>query len=141
VGEPGLNAGVAGYFGVPVVFLSGDEAAAEEIRSLIPGIETVAVKKAFGRKAILSVHPEVAREMIREGVGRGLARRGEIAAFTFDAPCELRIEVSDAAIGDICERIPSMKREGATTLRFGGANYLEAYRAFLAVMSLSQLVR
>jgi D-amino peptidase len=141
VGEPGLNAAFAGYFGVPVVFLSGDEAAVNEIRSLIPGIEAVAVKKAFGRKAILSIHPELAREMVRDGVSRALARRAEIAPLRFDAPFVLRIEVSDAAMGDICERIPSVKREGATTLQFSSATYLEAFKAFLTVMSLSQLAK
>jgi D-amino peptidase len=141
LGEPGLNGALAGHFGVPLVFLSGDEAAANEIKSLIPGIETAAVKKAFGRKAILSVHPEVAREMIRKGVEKGLGRRKDIKPLKLGPPYKLSVEVTAVEMGDICERIPGIRRESGTTLLFDSNSYLDVYKAFLTIMSLCQLAR
>jgi D-amino peptidase len=141
LGEPGFNGALAGYYGVPLIFLSGDEAATKEVGSLVRGIETVAVKRAYGRKAILSVHPELAQEMIRSGVKKAFSRQGEIKPLKLAGPYELGVELSDSVMGDICERIPGVKREGATRLSFTGGSYLEVYKAFLTIMSLSQLVR
>jgi len=44
-GETGLNAMIAGYFGVPVVMLSGDQHVAEEAREFLPWILTAIVKQ------------------------------------------------------------------------------------------------
>ena len=45
-GEPAsefvLNAYMAGYYKVPVAFLSGDQEICEQAKRMIPGIETVA---------------------------------------------------------------------------------------------------
>ena len=51
-GEAALNAALAGEFGVPPVFLSGDEAACREVREDVsPSIVTVATKRATGPAA------------------------------------------------------------------------------------------
>ena len=44
VGEFGLGALLAGHFGVPALYLSGDDKAAAEARALVPGIVTTVVK-------------------------------------------------------------------------------------------------
>ncbi len=69
--EAGLNALIAGHFDVPVIFLSGDLAIADQARGLFGDIETVAVKDGIGR-AELGKHPLVAQEEIYEGVSRAL---------------------------------------------------------------------
>ncbi len=46
--NPGMAAAVAGSFGVPAVFISGDDRVAGEMSSLVPGIATAAVKQALG---------------------------------------------------------------------------------------------
>jgi len=48
VGEIGQVAAIAGYFHIPVIMLSGDQAACDEIRELQPKAETVAVKRLAG---------------------------------------------------------------------------------------------
>ncbi|NEE07215.1 M55 family metallopeptidase, partial [Streptomyces sp. SID7499] len=46
LGEIGLNAAMAGHLGVPVVLLSGDDAACAEMNDLVPAAVTVPVKDA-----------------------------------------------------------------------------------------------
>ena len=48
VPEAGFNAAIAGDFGVPVVFLSGDQIICEEAQRILGPIETVAVKQTIG---------------------------------------------------------------------------------------------
>ena len=97
VGEFGMLAFCAAYLGVPVLFGSGDQAFCEEALGLVPGIETVAVKRgltpgsgsemdtdAYRKRNLAAVHlqPQRARALIREGAERALRRLGrEPSAF------------------------------------------------------------
>ena len=66
-----MNAYTAGYYGVPVVFLSGDRALCEFAEELIPGITTVAVNEGRGG-AVVSMHPDLAVKAIRDGAKRAV---------------------------------------------------------------------
>ena len=60
-----MNAYTAGYYGVPVAFLSGDKALCDFAKEFIPGITTVAVNEGIGG-ATVSMHPKAAGKAIRE---------------------------------------------------------------------------
>ena len=83
VGEYAINAFVAGMYGVPAVFASGERALKEEIMEITPWVHFVEVKHGVRRDngancdaesyathnwGAIHVHPEVARERIYEGV-------------------------------------------------------------------------
>jgi D-amino peptidase len=74
IGETGQFALLAGSYGVPVIFLSGDEAGCREAAALLPGITTVAVKQGLGRNSAVSIGAVRAREMIREGAVKAVER-------------------------------------------------------------------
>ncbi len=57
-GEIGLNAAVCGHFNVPVLMISGDQAACAEASSLLGNVETAVVKWASSRMAAECLHPE-----------------------------------------------------------------------------------
>src|SRR5215472_13462256 len=70
--EARINAAVAGYYGVPVVFLSGDQNACADARSFLPWIETAQVKEAIGRFAAASLSPEDSQAAIRFGISQAI---------------------------------------------------------------------
>ena len=89
IGEFGQFALCAGELDIPVIFGSGDKAFCKEAETLIPGIETVAVKEGLlsakgdecapeeysaRNNSAIHLHPEVAREMIRQGAEKALNR-------------------------------------------------------------------
>lgn len=74
IGEIGQFALLAGASGVPVIFLSGDEAACREAEDLLPGLTTVAVKRGLGRNSAVSMGASRARSLIREGAVRAMER-------------------------------------------------------------------
>jgi len=76
IGEIGQFSLLAGAFGVPVVFLSGDEAACREAQELLPGVTTVAVKRGIGRNSAVSLGAARACSLIREGTVRAVERQG-----------------------------------------------------------------
>ena len=92
VGEFGELVFCAGELGVRSIFASGCQAFTEEARALVPGIETVAVKRgtqtdpghslpadAYRKHNAMAIHlsPEEARRRIREGAAKGLRRAAD----------------------------------------------------------------
>ena len=106
VGELGLWMVMAGYFGVPVVMVSGDQAACDEAKALAPGIEAAAVKTGINRgsargltkeensvfnSVAIHLHPDQARTMIRAHAYRAVKRIPEIAPYRMEPPFKLVI--------------------------------------------------
>ena len=63
-GEFGMNAALAGWHGVPSVFLAGDYAACAEAENFVPGITTAPIKWAVGRYSAKCLHPNKSRALI-----------------------------------------------------------------------------
>ncbi|MHA1731756.1 MAG: M55 family metallopeptidase [Promethearchaeota archaeon] len=91
VGEFGIRAAIAGELGVPVTFLSGDDKACEEARRLVPGIVTVEVKRGTGWESADSLPVPVVHDLLREGIGKALAKVGDIPPVLVDHPVTLEI--------------------------------------------------
>src|SRR5438093_4084960 len=64
VGEIGQTAAIAGHFNIPVIMLAGDQAACNEILSIQPKAETVAVKTLAGKGSSISISHAEARRWI-----------------------------------------------------------------------------
>ena len=105
IGEFGQVVLCASELGVRAIFGAGDEAFAKEAGELVPGIETVAVKRGTtpGRgdecdagqyehrnTSAIHLHPEVARDRIREGARRAIERaaREDFGLIDVQAPFE-----------------------------------------------------
>jgi D-amino peptidase len=86
--ETGYNALMAGYYNVPVVFVSGDQAVCDQAEELLGTVETVAVKEGIGAAA-LNLHPEVAREQISAGVERALRNLDDYEPYKLESPYTL----------------------------------------------------
>ena len=77
IGETAQWALFAGSFGVPTIFLSGDEAACREAAELIPGITTAAVKQGLSRSAAISLSATAAQALIRGGIRSAVERQNQ----------------------------------------------------------------
>ncbi|MGD8817974.1 MAG: M55 family metallopeptidase [Acidobacteriota bacterium] len=138
LGEGGLAAAVAGQYGVPVVFVSGDRAVTEEMAALLPGIGSVAVKEAISRTAAHLMHPDEAVERIREGVRDAVEHRADVTPLSFDPPVTLRIEVADSGQADQLMFVPGMQRAGARIVEYVAPDAVSAYRVSRLARLLAQ---
>lgn len=68
-----INAYTAGYYGVPVAFLSGDQDLCDFAREFIPEMVTVPVNRGVGG-GVTSIHPDLAVERIRAGAKEAVLR-------------------------------------------------------------------
>jgi hypothetical protein len=78
-----------GAGGVPVAVLAGDQRAGEEVRDLLPGVRTVAVKAGVSRTKAILRPPEDARQELAEAVRESLS--GPLPPLTHAFPAEARI--------------------------------------------------
>lgn len=122
VGEPGQVAAIAGYFDIPVIFLSGDQAAADEMRAMQPAAEVVAVKRMEGVGSSLSLSHARAKELIRASARRAVERIGECKPWKIEGPVEMRFEW-----------LPSKdpQKPAPASRSYKGATVLEAFEQWL----------
>ena len=78
VGEVGQIAAIAGYFGIPVIMLAGDEAACAELTALQPKAVTVAVKRLAGKASSFEPVARRSEAPDRGGGSQGCGARGGV---------------------------------------------------------------
>jgi D-amino peptidase len=142
VGESGLNAIALGAWGVPVGLVTGDDVLAAETADWFPWAERVVVKEGIGRHAAASVHPAVARDLVRAGATRAVRRAiaGEMRPLVLDRPYVVEVTYQNAAQADYAAIVPGADRVGETGVRFASDDPVLAYRGFLAGVRLVSLV-
>lgn len=138
VGEYGLNAALAGYFGVPVVLVTGDQTVCAQAKELLgDDLETVAVKEAVGRVAAKNMHPTRAQEMIRAAAERALKQKR--APFTFKPPITLRLALARSTQAECCALMPNVKRVAPRVIEFTHDDYAVLFNAFRALLVLADV--
>ena len=136
VGELALNAAVAGCFGVPVAFVSGDNTLVAEAREFLgESVGAAAVKQGISRYAARCLSPAEARRRIRAGVAEALKHPHD--RFAFAAPVTIETDYARSVHADMAALLPGAERTGARRVRYAHADYLQAFRAWRAMSALA----
>jgi D-amino peptidase len=138
VGELGFNAYVAGYYGVPVIMVTGDDQTALEAESLITGIHCAVVKEAASRSAAKSLTPAKAAELIKEKTASALEKIHTIKPLIPPNHPLLRIEFANYGQAEWANLMPGTEIEpGTTIVKFQAKDIREAYQAMLVMTELA----
>jgi D-amino peptidase len=133
-GEFGLNAALAGWHGVPSVFISGDTAVCEEARSFVPEVKAAVVKWAVGRHAARCLHPNRARTLIRKTVAEALASVEAFEPYWVKEPVEVRLRFNREQMADLASFLPYLERLDGKTVRGVFDDYPTAFRGLRAAI-------
>lgn len=127
-----LSAYAAGYYQVPMVFVSGDQGLCEEINAFQPHITTVAVKQGHGDSTI-NLHPQVAIERIKAGVTQAL--HGHLAECQVSLPEHFEVEVTyrQHVKAFMYSFYPGARLVGPRTIRFETDDFFEVMRLLMFV--------
>jgi D-amino peptidase len=115
-GELAQVAAWAGSYGVPMLLVTGDQAACDEAREFFGEIETVAVKQGIGRQYARCIHPQKAREMIRAGATKAMGMAKEAQPFCVETPLTIRLEYYRSDMADAVANCPGTRRIDARTV-------------------------
>ncbi len=131
VGEIEIVAALAGHFGTPVIMLSGDQAAVNELHEIVPEAETAAVKEGIGRYTCISLSATSARDAIREAARRSIGRIGTIKPYRVAGPVTIQVEYTTRnSLPPGTESRAGAKVVDDRTVRFTGADILEAWSLY-----------
>jgi len=120
VGEIGQVAAIAGFFEIPLIMLAGDQAACDELLTIQPKAEIVAVKRLAGKASVFSLSHDEARARIRQATRAAIGRLKDFAPWKVKGPVELKFVYK-----------PDEKHPSGRTQVYRGANILEANQAWL----------
>jgi D-amino peptidase len=126
VPEGGWNAAVAGHFGVPVVMVSGDSAAAAELSNLLGEIETAVVKRALSFHSAITMTPQAAQALIRERVRTALGRRSAFRPWVARTPVTVDLTFKNYQPAQLLAFLPMFSRTTSHTIRFQARDMVEA---------------
>lgn len=136
-GEIALSAGVAGRYGIPLVFISSDEAGCAEAAERIHGIGTAPVKRGLGRYMGECLHPSETGPMIEAGVAKALQNRAHVQPWLPSEPTTITVEFNRSEEADMCAKLFFAERLDAYTLEVKFDSYLLAHQACWNLMAMS----
>ena len=132
LGEGGMNAAIAGHFGVPVILVSGDDVAVAENQAVIGDIEGAVVKWAHGFHSATTLTPAAGYEVIRARTTSAIERIDEFDPYVLETPIELELGLKHYQPVELLDYLPGVERVDSHTIRFVGEDMVAISR-FLRV--------
>ena len=126
--EAGINAAIAGRFGIPVVFISGDDVAVDETRRLLGDVEGAVVKRAISFHAASTMTPKAAQQLIRSRVKAALDRRSAFKPYVVRAPVTLDVVFKNYRPAEMLSYLSIVQRTTSHAIRFIGRDMVEVSR-------------
>jgi len=139
VGEFGLNAALAGYYGTPVLMVTGDQTACAQTVDLLGPLETAIVKQATGFESAECLSPNVTGPMIQAAAERAVkSMKGKASKpFIVATPVRVTIEFSQPVLADRAGRMADMKRLDGRRIEYVAADMPTAHVVFRSAVRIS----
>jgi len=141
LGESGLSAAIAGHFGVPLVFVSGDAHAIRQARTLVKNIVGVPTKEGVGLYGVRTLTPEKARTLIRKGAKEALEKAEDIDPLVIKKPVLMEVELERPLMAEYCSKIPSVKRKDAKTVSYKASDVVDAFAVFDVIAKIASYAK
>jgi len=128
VGETEMNAFVAGHFGVPAIFISGDDAYVSEVKETLPDVEAAVVKRGVDRLAAELIHPIKAQEIIREKAEKAVKKLHRFTPIKWDGDVTFEITFKGTNQALMTTTLPTVKLLSPKTITFTCPDMVTAYK-------------
>jgi D-amino peptidase len=141
--EAGMNGLYLGALGVPVGMVSGDDALAADLAGWFPWAELVVVKRAVSYQSADSLHPEAARQLIRDAaqwaVTKAAGGGDALKPLKIDPPLNLSVDFTNSGQADMVAVIPGFAREGDRGVVYSASDGVDLFRAFISAQRISRV--
>jgi D-amino peptidase len=125
VTEAEFNAAYAGDLGVPVVFVSGDDAAIQEINGRLGPLDSVETKKSLGFESAETLTPSAACEAIYQGVRLAIGHRNQRKPLKIEHPVTVELSFKNYRAAEVLAYLRTIQRTDAHSVRFVGQDMQE----------------
>ncbi len=127
-----MNAYIAAYYDVPVVFVSGDQELCDHAVKLVPAIRTAGVKYGIGN-ATFNMSCEKACRLIKEGVKEGLQHIDE-CRIKSPSQFEMKINFKESVNALRASFYPGVKQLDANTVIYTGKDIQDMMTARMFIL-------
>jgi D-amino peptidase len=127
VGEGGMNAAMAAWYGVPVVAVSGDDVAIAEIKESLPAVRGVVVKRAINVRAVELRPLQAARREIQDAAREGVAKAVKPAPLR-QGPYRVQLRYRNFTFPEVATAFREIELVAPDTVAFSRDTMPEAYR-------------
>jgi len=124
--EGSWNAAIAGHFNVPVIMMSGDDAAIAEVQKVIGNIEAAETKRSLGFHSAISITPQASYALIGKRVRSALGRLAEFKPFKVQAPVTVDVSFKNYLPSEVLAYLPLFERTDSHSIRFRAKDMVEA---------------
>lgn len=132
--EGSMNAAIAGHFGVPVILVTGDDAAVAENQVIIGDIEGAIVKWSYGFHSARTLTPEAAYEEIRTRTASAISRIDDFEPYVLETPIELELSLKHYMPVETLSYLPNVEKVNSHTIRYIGEDMIDISK-FLRVVT------
>jgi D-amino peptidase len=124
--EGSWNAAIAGHFGVPVVMMSGDDAAIAEVQKVVGPLEAAETKRSLGFHSALTLTPQAAVDLIGQRVRSALKRVGDFKPLKVQTPVTVDVSFKNYMPAEVLGYLPIFERTDSHSIRFRAKDMVEA---------------
>ena len=122
------NAAIAGHYNVPIIMMSGDDAAIAEVRKTLAGIESAETKRSLGFHSALNLTPQAATVLIRERIAAAFGRLSAFKPLKVQTPVTVDVSFKNYMPAEVLAYLPIFERVDSHSIRFRARDMAEASR-------------
>ncbi len=126
--ESGINAIIAGSFGVPIVMVSGDDQAVGEVQKLTGNVEGAVVKRSISFHAAAVMTPEASQALIRAKAKAAMLRLKDFKPTPARGPFQLELTYKSYTPAEMMSYLPGTERVDSHTIRFRATSIVDISR-------------
>ncbi len=136
-GEAEISALTAGYYGVPVTFISGDQKVVNELRNFVKNIHYVITKYGMGRETGRIIHPDITSDAIRKGVAESLANLREFQPLKTELPIKMSLKLTSPKMAELISLMPNVQRVSIDEITYEAEDVITMLKVFRVMLGLA----
>lgn len=136
-GEAEISALTAGYYGVPVTFISGDQTVVNELRNFVSNIHYAITKYGMGKETGRIIHPDVTSDAIKKGVAESLSDLSKFQPLKFDLPIKMSLRLTSPKMADLISLIPNVQRVSIDEVIYEAKDVINMLKMFRVMLGLA----
>ena len=131
---------VAGYFNVPVIMISGDNVATQEVKDFLGNVETAIVKEAMGFHSAKTLTPAAANKIIKEASLAAVMEINTFKPYKLENPVKLEVSFKHYQPSAILDYLSIVERIDSHSIRFIGKDMVEVADFFVFLMEYNSSI-
>jgi len=135
--EGAWNAAVAGHFGVPIILVTGGDAAVAEVQSVVGNIEGAVVKFSNGFHSATTMTPAAGLEVIRAATTRAIKRIDEFETYDIEGSPVIELSLKNYLPIEYLGYLRDVDRIASHTVRYEAMDMIDAAKWLRFVLGYS----